>query len=328
MRRREFVAFVGSAAAAWPFATYAQQGAGTSQVGILGSGSPHGYWAELFAAFRQGLGEAGYSEGRNVTIEARWAEDHYDRLPALATDLVGQRPAVIGAFGTPAAKAAKAATATIPVVFGTIADPVQIGLVASLSRPGGNMTGVSQLSVEVGPKLLELLHEAVPSTATMALLLNPSNPNATTQSKTAEAAAQRLGLQLHVLNASSPGDFDLTFAKLHELKVAALMIGQDILFGNEQEQLAKLSGDYGIPAISSQREFAVAGGLMSYGANQRDVYRQVGIYAGRILKGERPSDLPVIQAVKLDLTINLKAAKALGLNIPLPLLGRADEVIE
>ena len=328
MRRREFISVLGSAAAVWPLATYAQQGTAASLVGILGSGSPRGYWAELFAAFRQGLGEAGYNEGRNVTIEARWAEDRYDRLPALATDLVGQRPAVIGAFATPAAKAAKAATATIPIVFVTIADPVQIGLVASLNRPGGNMTGMSQLSVEVGPKLLELLREAVPSARTMALLLNPTNPNAVTQSKTVQVAAQRLGLQLDVLNASSPGDFDLAFAKLHELQLAALMIGQDGLFGVEQEQLAKLSGDYRIPAISAQREFAAAGGLMSYGANQRDLYRQVGIYAGRILRGERPSDLPVMQAVKLDLVINLKTAKALGLNVPLPLLGRADEVIE
>ena len=327
MRRRDFIVLLGGTAAAAPFSARAQQGA-APVIGVLGSGSPRGYWAELFAAFRQGLGEAGYSEGRNVTIEARWAEDHYDRLPALATDLVGQRPAVIGAFATPAAKAAKAATATIPIVFVSIADPVQIGLVASLNRPGGNMTGVSQLSVEVGPKLLELLHEAVPSARAMALLLNPTNPNAATQSKTVQAAAQRLGLQFEVLNASSPGDFDLAFAKLHELQVAALMIGQDVLFGAEQEQLAKLSGDYRIPAISAQREYAAAGGLMSYGANQHDGYRQAGIYAGRILKGERPSDLPVMQAVKLDLVINLRTAKALGLNVPLPLLGRADEVIE
>jgi putative tryptophan/tyrosine transport system substrate-binding protein len=327
MRRREFITLVG-AATTWPLAAYAQQGAAAPLVGILGSGSPRGYWAELFTAFRQGLGEAGYSEGRNVKIEARWAEDQYDRLPALATDLVGQRPAVIGAFATAAAKAAKAATANIPIVFGTIADPVQIGLVASLNRPGGNMTGVSLLGVEVGPKLLELLHEAVPSARAMALLLNPTNPNAATQSKTVQAAAQRLSLQLHVLNASTATDFEPAFAKLHDSQVAALMVSLDVLFVAEAERLAQLAARYRIPAIFALREFAAAGGLMSYGTDQRDLYRQAGIYAGRILKGEKPSDLPVIQAVKLDLVINLKTAKALGLNIPLPLLGRTDEVIE
>jgi putative ABC transport system substrate-binding protein len=326
--RREFITLVGGTVVAWPLATYAQQGVAASLVGILGAASPRGYWADLFAAFRQGLGEAGYSEGRNMTIEARWADDQYDRLPALAIDLVGQRPAVIGAFATPAAKAAKAATTTIPIVFGTIADPVQIGLVASLSRPGGNMTGVSLLGVEVGPKLVGLLHEAVPLARVIALLLNPTNPNATTQSKTVQAAAQQLGLQLRVLNASSPGDFDQTFAKLHELQVAALMIGQDVLFGAEQEQLARLSADYRIPTIGAQREFAADGGLMSYGANQRDAYRQAGIYAGRILKGEKPSDLPVLQPTKLELVINMKTAKSLGLTIPPGVLAIADEVIE
>jgi putative ABC transport system substrate-binding protein len=331
MRRRDFIALLGGTAAAcsgvWPPAARAQQSV-APVVGVLAAGSPSGIWAESFTAFRQGLGDAGYSEGRNMTIEARWAEDQYDRLPALATDLVGQRPAMIAAFATPAAKAAKAATTTIPIVFGTIADPVQIGLVASLNRPGGNMTGVSLLGVTVGPKLLEQLHEAVPSAAVVALLVNPTNPNAATQSRTAKEAAQRLGVQLHIINASNASDFDPTFAKMRELQVAGLMIGQDILFGNEVEQLAKLSVRYRIPAIDAQREFAAAGGLMSYGANIRDAYRQVGIYAGRILKGEKPSDLPVIQAVKFDLVINLKTAKALGLNIPLPLLGRADEVIE
>jgi putative ABC transport system substrate-binding protein len=327
VKRREFIRIVGGIAA-WPLATYAQQGAAASLVGILGAASPRGYWAELFAAFRQGLGEFGYSEGRNMTIEMRWADDQYDRLPALAIDLVGQRPAVIGAFATPAAKAAKAATATIPIVFGTIADPVQIGLVASLSRPGGNMTGVSLLSVEVGPKLLGLLHEAVPLARAMALLLNPTNPNAATQSKTVQLAARQLGLELHVLNASSPGDFDQTFAKLRELKVTALMIAQDVFFGAEQEQLARLSSAYRIPAIGAQREFAADGGLMSYGTNQRDAYRRAGIYAARILKGERPSDLLVLQPTKFELVINMKTAKSLGLIIPPGVLAIADEVIE
>ncbi len=331
MRRRDFIALIGGTAAAglgvWPFAARAQQN-GTPVVGVLAAGSPTGFWAEMFTAFREGLGEVGYSEGRNMAIEARWAEDHYDRLSALAVDLIGHRPAVIGAFATPAAKAAKAATTTIPVVFGTIADPVQIGLVTSLNEPGGNMTGVTLLSVEIGPKLLELLHEVIPAAAVMALLVNPNNPNAPTQAKTVQAAARGLGLQLHVLNAASPSDFGPAFAKLHELQAAALMIGQDILFGADQELLAKLSVRYKIPAIMAQREFVAAGGLMSYGANERDMYRQVGIYAGRILKGERPSDLPVLEATKFELTINLKTAKALGLNVPLPLLGRADQVIE
>jgi len=328
MRRREFITLLSSGAAVlWPLAARAQQSA-TPVVGVLAAGSPNGYWAEMFTAFRQGLGEAGYSEGRNMAIEARWAEDHYDRLPALAADLIEHRPAVIGAFATPAAKAAKAATTTIPVVFGTIADPVQIGLVASLNHPGGNMTGVTLLSVEVGPKLLGLLHEAVPAATVMALLVNPTNPNVSTQAKTVQAAAQGLGLQLHVLSAASPSDFNLTFAKLHELQVAALMIGQDVLFGTEQQQLAKLSVRYKIPAIMAQRDFVAAGGLMSYGTNQRDVYRQAGIYAGRILKGEKPADLPVLQPTKFDLVINLKTAKALGLTILPGVLSIADEVIE
>jgi putative tryptophan/tyrosine transport system substrate-binding protein len=326
MRRREFITLVGGAVT-WPLAARAQQSA-TAVVGVLAAGSPNGYWAEMFTGFRQGLGETGYSEGRNMAIEARWAEDHYDRLPALAADLIEHRPAVIGAFATPAAKAAKAATAAIPVVFVTIADPVQIGLVASLNRPGGNMTGVTLLSVEVGPKLLGLLHEAVPGATVMALLVNPTSPNAAIQAKTVQAAAQGLGLQLHVLNAASPSDFDLTFAKLHELHVAALMIGQDVLFGTEQDQLAKLSVYYKIPAIMAQREFVAAEGLMSYGANQRDVYRQAGIYAGRILKGEKPADLPVLQPTKFDFVINLKTARAFGLTIPPGVISIADEVIE
>jgi putative ABC transport system substrate-binding protein len=258
MRRREFITLLSGTAAAWPFAARAQQGA-RPVVGILASGTPSGLWAELFAAFRQGLGETGYSEGGNVTIEARWAEDQYDRLPALAAELVAHRPTLIAAFATPAARAAKTATTTIPVVFVTIADPVQIGLVASLNHPGGNLTGMSLLGVEIGPKLLELLHEAVPSASIMALLVNPTNPNAAIQSKTLLTAAQRLGLQLHVLDASTPGDFETVFAKSHELGVAALTIGQDILFTGATEHLAKLAGSYKIPAIYVQREFARGG---------------------------------------------------------------------
>jgi len=250
MRRREFITLIGSTDAAWPSAARAQQGA-MPVVGVLGSGSPGGYWTGLFDAFRQGLSDTGFSEGRNVTIEARWAEEHYDRLPALATELIGHRPAVIAAVATPAAKAAKAAIATIPIVFVTIADPVQIGLVASLNYPGGNITGV--LGVEIGPKLLELLHEAVPSAAVMAFLVNPTNPNAATQSRTVQEAAQRLGVKLHVLNASNASDFAPAFSKLRDLHVAALMVGTDVLFVAEAEQLAALSTRYRIPAIGGTR---------------------------------------------------------------------------
>ena len=327
MRRRDFIVLLGGTAASRPFAVAAQQSA-APVVGVLAAGSASGYWAEMFTAFRQGLSAAGYSEGRNLTIEARWAEDHYDRLPALAAELIGYRPAVIAAFATPAAKAAKAATTTVPVVFITIADPVQIGLVASLNHPGGNLSGVSQLGVEVGPKLLDLLHDAVSSATVTALLINPNSPNAATESKTVQAAAQKLGLQLHVLNAGSPEDFDPVFAKLHDLGVAALMIGEDVTFTGAAEQLAKLSVRYKIPTIMANRAFVAAGGLMSYGTNFSDGYRQAGVYAGRILKGERPSDLPVMQATKFELTINLKTATALGVTVPLSLLGRADEVIE
>jgi putative ABC transport system substrate-binding protein len=327
MRRRNLIALLGGAAVAWPLGALGQQNA-VPVVGVLGAGSPGGFWGELFAAFGEGLGTVGYSEGRNGTIETRWAEDHNDRLPALATELIGHRPAVLAAFATAAAKAAKSATTTIPVVFATIADPVQIGLVSSLNHPGGNVTGVTQLSVEVEPKLLELLHEAVPSAAVVGLLVNPVNPNAPTQSRSVQEAAQRLGVQVHVLNASAPADFDPLFAKLQDLQVAALIISQDVLFGGTIDQLGKLAVHYKIPGIYFQREFAAAGGLMSYGTDARAAYRQVGIYAGRVLKGERPSDLPVIQAAKFDLVINLKTAKALGLNLPLPLLGRADEIIE
>jgi ABC-type uncharacterized transport system substrate-binding protein len=327
MRRRDLIALLGGAAVAWPLGALGQQSA-APVVGVLAAGSHSGFWREMLTAFGEGLSTAGYSEGRNVTIETRWAENQNDRLPALATELIGYRPAVLVTFATAAAKAAKSATTTVPVVFGTIADPVQIGLVSSLNHPGGNVTGVTQLGVEVGPKLLELLHEAVPSAAIMALLVNPANPNTATESRTVQEAAQRLGVQVHVLNARTPADFDPLFAKLQNLQVAALVISQDVLFGSAAEQLGKLAIHYKIPGIDPHREFAAGGGLMNYGADPRDAYRQIGIYAGRILKDERPSDLPVMQAAKFDLVINLKTAKAFGLNLPLPLLGRADEIIE
>ena len=327
MQRREFITFIGGAAVAWPLAARAQP-AGVPVIGLLGSASASGFWTRLVTAFRQGLNEAGYIESRNVVIEARWAEGQYDRLPAMAADLIQHQVAVIAAFTTPAAIAAKAATATIPIVFTTIADPVQIGLVASLNRPGGNMTGVTLLSVEVGPKLLELLHDVVPRATIMALLVNPTNPNIETQSRNLQAAALKLGLQVHVLNASTERDFDVVFAKLHELRADALMIGQDVLFNTQSGQLASLSVRHAMPAIYVAREFAAAGGLMSYGTNESEAYRQAGIYAGRILKGEKPAELPVQQPTKFELVINLKTAKVLGLSIPESFLLLADEVIE
>jgi putative ABC transport system substrate-binding protein len=280
------------------------------------------------AAFLKGLSETGYVDGKNVQIEYRWADNQYDRLPGMAADLVRQNVAVIAATTTPAARAAKAATATIPIVFTTIADPVQIGFVASLNRPGGNATGVTILSVEVGPKLLELLREAVPSATIVALLINPTNPNAETQSRNLQAAALKLGLQVRVLQASTERDFDAAFGKLRELPADALMISQDVLFNTQSGQLASLSVRHAMPAIYELREFAVAGGLMSYGASQSDTWRQAGIYVGRILKGEKPSDLPIMQPTKFEFVINLKTAKTLGLTIPDGLVNAADEVIE
>jgi putative tryptophan/tyrosine transport system substrate-binding protein len=326
MTRRELITLVSGTAVAWPLAARAQS-SGMPVIGVLNSATVGGVWLPLEAAFRQGLSDTGYAEGRNVRIEGRWAEGQYDRLPALAAELTQQGVAAIVAFTTPAAQAAKAATATIPIVFTTISDPVQIGLVASLNRPGGNLTGVTLLSVEVGPKSLELLHAAVPSAKSMALLINPRNPNADAQSKNLQTAAQRLGLQLHVLNAIMPSDFDAAFAKVRELKANALMIAQDPVF-TQTGKLAELAVHYAIPAIYPTRDFAEAGGLMSYGTDLRDANRQVGIYAGRILKGEKPADLPVIQASKFELIINLKTAKTIGLTLSPDMLSIADEVIE
>ena len=307
----------------WPLAARAQPA--IPVIGYLAAGSPKGD-ERLTAALFKGLGEIGYETGKNVQVEYRWAENKYEQLPSMAADLVRQKVAVIAATTTPAAKAAKAATTTIPIVFTTIADPVQIGFVASLNRPGGNVTGVTLLSVEVGPKLLELLHGAVPSATIIGLLVNPTNPNAENQSKITQAAALKLGLQVHVLNASTERDFDAAFAKLRELRAGALIIGQDVFFNTQSQQLAALTVHHAIPAIALLREFAVAGGLISYGASRSDGWRQAGIYVGRILKGEKPSELPVMQPTKFELTINLKTAKALGLN--LPFVGLADEVIE
>ena len=323
MRRREFIALVGGAAVTWPLVARAQS---MPVVGVLNSGPPQPD-GRTITAFKQGLKQAGFIEGQNVAIEYRWAEDHYDRLPALAADLVRRQVAVIFA-NTASAPVAKAATATIPIVFQIGSDPVKEGLVASLNRPGGNLTGMVSLNAEVGPKRLELMHEVVPAAASIALLVNPANPIAETLSRDGQSAARSLGLQLQVLRAGTENELDTAFANLAPLRVGAVTIGADAFFFRHSAQLAALATRYAMPSISPYRPFAEAGGLMSYGGSSTDAYRLTGIYAGRILKGEKPADMPVQQLVKVEFVVNLKAAKTLGLAIPLPLLGRADEVIE
>jgi len=329
LRRRRFITLLGGMAAAWPRAGRAQQQPAMPVIGLLGTETPDLYAARL-RIFRQGLRESGYVEGRNVAIEYRWAEGHYDRFPALLADLVSRKVAVIAALGgTPPALAAKAATTTIPIVFVTAGDPVALGLVASLARPGGNVTGASSLAVELGPKQLEVARELVPTAQVIALLVNPDVPTiANPLTRAVEAAATSRGIELHVLHAQNESDFDSAFAALPRIGAGVLVIGTDPFFNTRVQQLVALAQQYRMPTIYPFREYAVAGGLVSYGDSIIGAYRVAGIYAGRILAGEKPSDLPVQQATRVELIVNLKIANAMGFSVPLTLLVRADEVIE
>jgi putative tryptophan/tyrosine transport system substrate-binding protein len=328
MNRRDFLMLLGGAAAAWPPAARAQQST-MPVIGFLGSASAD-LWASRLRTFYQGLSEAGYVEGRNVSVEYRWADNQNDLLPGLAADLVRRQVTVIAAPGsTPAALAAQRATATLPIVFFTASDPVAVGLVSNLARPGGNVTGAITLGLEVGPKRLELLHELVPTATTMALLINPASPAVSdVTTRDLQAAARALGLNVHVLHASTEHDFDTVFTTVTRLRAGGLVIGPDALFSSRSEALAALSLRHAVPAIYQFREFAAAGGLMSYGGSSTDGFRLVGAYTGRILKGDKPADLPVQQSTKVELIVNLKTANALGLTVPPTLLARADEVIE
>ncbi|MGB9043323.1 MAG: ABC transporter substrate-binding protein [Pseudolabrys sp.] len=327
MKRRQFIRLIGGAAVAWPLSARAQQPT-MPVIGFMNAASAKGY-ARHLSAFLKGLGETGYVDGQNVAIEYRWAEGENDRLPAMADDLVHRQVAVIAATSAPAALAAKSATKTIPIVFETGGDPIKLGLVPSLNHPGGNVTGVTQTNVETAPKRLQFLRELLPTARVMALLVNPTDPAITEPTtKGVQAAARALGLELHVLTASTESDLNGVFAKLTQLRAGGLVIGSGAFFTSRTEQLAALTARHAVPAIHDKREFAVAGGLMSYGGNISDSYRLTGVYTGRVLKGDKPADLPVQQVTKVEMTINLKAAKALGLNIPEPLIGRADEVIE
>ena len=325
--RRQFVALLGGGGvAAWPLAARGQQAA-MPVIGFLHGASSEGY-KPMVASFRQGLKEAGYVDGHNVAIEFSWAEGQYDRLPAMAADLARRQVAVIVTGGTPAAFAAKAATSTIPTVILVGVDPVQLGLVGSLSRPGGNVTGLAVLTVQLEAKKLELLHELLPTATAIALLVNPTNVLTESETKDMQDAVRSLGLHLHILNASTESQIDAAFGALAELRATALIVSVDTFLNNSRDQIVALAARYAVPAVYGFRDFVNAGGLMSYGTDLVDVYRQQGIYAGKILSGARPADLPIQQVTKVTFVINLKTAKTLGLTFPTTLLGRADEVIE
>jgi putative ABC transport system substrate-binding protein len=327
MRRREFIFALLSGAAAWPLTGRAQQAA-MPVIGFLNSASS-AEWTRFLTAFRRGLRESGFVESLNVTIEFRWAEGQYDRLPTLATDLVNRGIAVLVATGgSTSALAAKAATTTIPIVFSTGGDPVEEGLVARLDQPGGNSTGVSLLTNVLVAKRLEILREVVPNASIIGMLLNPSGAGAKTQLEGVEKAARTIGQQVHILRASSEREFEAVFATIVQMRIGALIVGGDPFFNTRRDQLVALAARDRIPSIYEWREYAEAGGLMSYGSDLADGYHQVGIYVGRILKGDKPADLPVVQLTKVEFVLNLKTARSLGLTISLPLLGRADEVIE
>ena len=326
MRRRQFITLLGGAAV-WPLAARAQQP--MPVIGFLGTASPQLLGGELLRGFKRGLAEIGYVENENVAIEYRWAEDHYDRLAALATELVQRRVRVIAAPGSPAALPAKAATSVIPIVFMIASDPVKLGLVASLNRPGGNLTGVAYLNDEIAPKRLQLLHQLIPAAQSVGFLINPANPSAAAaQTKEMQDAADTTGLQLTVINASTAAELDSAFDTLVRDKVEALQIAPDPFFGSSVDQLVRLAARHKLPTIYPWREFTAAGGLMNYGASIPDALRQVGAYTGQILKGASPADLPVQRPVKLLFALNLNTAKELGLEIPPTLLALADEVIE